>query len=204
MKIQISGRHIDVGDALRFHVTERLTAAISKYFEHPLDSHVTFGREGAGFFRVEVRVHVTAGLELEAEGHANEIHAAFDAALERIEKRVRRYKRRLNEHHRAKHTVFDESRAGHQPAAAQAQTYVLSGEAEDEHGEAPHEPLVIAETTTVIPTVTVGEAVMRLELADAPALMFKNSAHGGYNVVFRRADGHIGWVDPTDLDRNPR
>jgi ribosomal subunit interface protein len=199
MKIQISGRHIDAGDALRTHVTERLDAIMAKYFERSMDAHVTFAREGATGFRTDIRVHIGAGMDLEAEGQAHEIYAAFDLAAERIEKRVRRYKRRLNEHHHSKGLPVP-TMAQATAAVAPAQTYVLSGEAEDEHGEAPSEPLVIAETTTHLATLTVSEAVMRLELSSAPALMFKNRAHGGYNVVFRRSDGHIGWIDPADLE----
>lgn len=191
MKVQVSGRHIDIGDALRAHVVDRLVAGTGKYFERSIDAHVVFTREGATGFRAEIRVHIHAGMDLEAEGHAHEIYAAFETALERVEKRLRRYKRRLNANHAAKPVMIDAP-----PPAAQA--YVLSGEAEDEHGEAPSEPLVIAETTTHIPTLTVGEAVMRLEFGSAPALMFRNSAHGGFNVVFRRKDGHIGWIDPAD------
>jgi ribosomal subunit interface protein len=200
MKVQISGRHIDVGDALRTHVADKITAALGKYFENSIDAHVIFAREGGGAFSVDIRVHIGSGIDLEAQGDAHEIYAAFDVAAERIEKRARRYKRRLIEHNRSKGGMASLGVEAVQ-RMERAQAYVISGEAEDEHGEAPVEPLVIAETTTHLPTLSVSEAVMRLELASAPALMFKNGAHGGYNVVFRRADGHIGWIDPANSDR---
>lgn len=190
MRVQVSGRHIDVGETLRTHVNDRLSQVAAKYFDSPIDGHVVFSREGTAFFAADIRVHIAANMDVESEATANEIYAAFDIAAERIDKRLRRYKRRLME--RPSRPVP----ALH--AGLTAQAYVLSGELEDETGAASAEPLVIAETTTEIPTCTVSEAVVRLDLCTAPALMFRNRAHGGYNVVFRRADGHIGWIDPAE------
>lgn len=190
MRVQVSGRHIDVGEALRNHVNDRLSLVAAKYFDSPIDGHVVFSREGSAFFSADIRVHIAANMAAESEATANEIYAAFEIAAERIDKRLRRYKRRMIERPVRPAPALD--------AGLPAQAYVLSGEMGDETGEASAEPLVIAETTTEIPTCTVSEAVFRLDLGAAPALMFRNRANGGYNVVFRRADGHIGWIDPAE------
>ena len=176
---------MDVGDSLRGHVGDQLPESVTKYFANSIEGHVVFTREGQGF-RTDCSVHVGAGMTLQSRGEAEEAHASFDNALERLEKQLRRYKRRLRDHHKTPRAE-----------TATAQAYVLAPEdeavAEDPQGS----PLIVAEATTELPTVTVGEAVMRMDLADAPVQMFHNSAHGGLNVVYRRADGNIGWIDPV-------
>ncbi len=191
MKLIISGKHIDVGDALRTHVTERLSALVGKYYDRPIDATVTFSRQ-AHLFRTDCTVHFGAGLLVNSHGEGTEIYASFDGAAERVEKRLRRYKRRLKDHHNgaAKRTV--------EPAF----DYILAPQADDE-AEEPHvdgangTPLVIAESDAQIETLTVSEAVMRLDLGEHPAMMFRNSANGGLNVVYRRPDGNIGWIEPN-------
>lgn len=184
MEIQVNGKQIDIGDALRAHVSERIEDRVSKYFDRAVDAHVTFSRE-AHLIRVDCSVHAGHAIVMQSHASAGEPYAAFDQALDRIEKRLRRYKRRLRDHHAA-------SKAELAAAAA----YVL--EAGDEEDEAPEDlqPLIVAETRLDIPTTTVGGAVMRLDLSDAPVMMFRNSAHGRLNVVYRRPDGNIGWIDP--------
>ena len=196
MKVTVTGKQIDVGDALRRHVTASLTGIVDKYFGRAIEAHVVFGRE-AHLIRADLSVHVGRGLLLQGEAHGEDAYAAFDGAALRIDKRLRRYKRRL----RAHHAKPKEDRG--EPGLARS--YVLAAETVDEEeaeeteaGDAAGEPqpMVIAEMETEIPVLTVSEAVMRMDLADTPALMFRNRAHGTLNVVYRRNDGNIGWIDP--------
>ena len=188
MHIQISGKHIDVGDALRVHVEERLGAFVDKYFDNAVDAVVTFSREGHRF-QCKAEVHLPTGITAQGTAAADEIYAAFDGCLERIDKQLRRYKRRIKDHNAKRREPVE---------SAVAPAYVLHG---GEHDEEPEslDPLIVAEMTMDIKTISVGEAVMQMELAHAPFLMFRNDRHGGINVVYRRDDGHIGWVDPENL-----
>jgi ribosomal subunit interface protein len=188
MHIKINGKHIDVGDALRAHVEERLEALVEKYFDNAVDSTVTFSRE-AHLFKCDAQVHLSTGLNAKATASADEIYAALDSCVDRIEKQLRRYKRRLKDHHAARGVPVE---------ATEAPAYVIQG---GEHEEEPSslDPVIVAEMTMNIQTISVGEAVMQMELAHAPFLMFRNERHGGFNVVYRRDDGHIGWVDPENL-----
>lgn len=203
MLVQVAGRHIDVGDALRARITDELTQGVSKYFNRATDANVVVEKNGSSVVVTTV-VHLSSGITLEVEGRAGDAHAAFDAALEKIEKRVRRYKRRLKNHHNMNKSPLP---------AENAASYVLapyaSEAAEDEDQDARDDietdnlvangdgaPLVIAETTATVRTMPVSMAVMQLELAESPALLFRNAGHGGLNLVYRRADGNIGWVDP--------
>lgn len=189
MQIKVSGKQIDIGDALRTHVGDRLTDAISKYFDRPFDADVTLSKEGSGF-RADCHVHLSSGIKLQAQGKANEIYASFDSAAERLETQVRRYKRRLKDHHR--------SREDKPIAMGSAQSYVIHSH-ENEHDEPETlQPVIIAESTTTVPEMTTGEAVMQMDLQGQDFLIFRNSAHDGLNVVYRRSDGNVGWVDPTN------
>jgi ribosomal subunit interface protein len=188
MNISITGKHIDLGDSFRARVGDALSSAIAKYFPKPLDAHVTVSREGVGF-RVEITVHAARNLRMEAAASLDDIHGAADQAIERIAKRLRRHKRRLIRHHH--HAPVIES--------APARSYVVDpepAELADEVEGAGDQPVIVAEMATEVLTLGVGEAVMRLDLSEQPVLVFRNSAHGGVNVVYRRADGHVGWVDP--------
>lgn len=188
MDIQVHGKQIDIGDALRQHVVDRLSDGVTKYFESALDANITLSRE-AHLIRVDCSVHVGHDIRLQSHGEAPDPYAAFDMALERIEKRVRRYKRRLTDHHQRQRENFE---------SQQATAYVLASE-DDESVEEPtsDQPIIVAEMETEIPTITVGDAVMRMDLAESPVFMFRNSAHGGLNVVYRRTDGNVGWIDPA-------
>ncbi len=192
MKLSVSGKQIDVGEALREHVAAALDGAVSKYFDAAIDGNVSFSRE-AHLTRCDIQVHARRGIFMQAEASAEEIYVAFDRALDRIAKRLRRYKRRLRDHH--------QSGAADVEAIA-AQQYVLAGNGEDVQVEEPSklDPVVVAEMQTRLLTLTVGEAVMHLDLIGQPAMMFRNSAHGGLNMVYRRDDGNIAWVDPQNLD----
>lgn len=188
MHIQVHGHQIDVGDALRSHVIERLTERIEKYFDRTVSGQVTFSRDGREF-RAECMVHLSSGLKLAATGKRDEIYAAFDQAVERVEKQLRRYKRRLKDHHERAPAIepFDSVPA-----------FVIAAESEEEPEPEDLQPIIVAETTAELRTLTVGEAVMQMDLANAPVLIFRNKAHTGLNVVYRREDGNIGWVDPQE------
>ena len=192
MQLSITGKQLDVGDALRAHIEQALHASVSKYFENATDSHVTMSKDGHGF-RADIAVH--AGKRVVIQGHAigADPYSSFDAAAEHVSKRLRRYKRRLRDHHKGPRS---------QESAERASQFVIAAEPElaspDEQIDPVEndEPVIVAETETEIETLTVGEAVMRMELRELPAMMFRNSAHGGLSTVYRRSDGNIGWIDP--------
>jgi ribosomal subunit interface protein len=187
MQIQVNGKQIDVGDALRSHVTERLTGAVTKYYDRAVDAQVTFSKEGHEF-RTDCTLHLSTGMRLHAHSSSSDIYAAFEGAVERLEKRLRRYKRRLKDHH---------AQAAREALPMQeAPSYVIAADEEEEVAE-DLQPVIIAETRTPVRTLTVGEAVMVMDFEELPALVFRNRAHGGINVVYRRADGNIGWIDPA-------
>ncbi|MDX5361274.1 MAG: ribosome-associated translation inhibitor RaiA [Alphaproteobacteria bacterium] len=195
MHLQITGKQIDIGDALKVHAEDRLDEAVGKYFSRPTEVAVTFNREGSGF-RCDLQIHLPSGMTGHAHAVAQEIYLSFDDALERLEKQLRRYKRRLKDHHK--------DREGSIPFI-EAASYVISTPVEDEEASESEpetlDPVIVAETTTDIREFTVGEAVMQLELSSSPAMLFRNSAHGGLNMVYRRPDGNIGWVDPDGRTR---
>lgn len=189
MNLTVKGKNIDVGDALKTRAQESLDHIFGKYFSNPIDATVTMSKE-TYLFLAQIAVHVGRGIMLQAEGEADNANAAYDLAAETLAKRLRRYKRRLRDHHRDA------------AESMRAQQYILAAESDEaEEAEADHvngeaQPVVVAEMQTDIPSLTVGEAVMRLDLANGQAMMFLNRAHGGLNMIYRRTDGHIGWVDP--------
>jgi ribosomal subunit interface protein len=192
MQLIVKGQQIDVGDALREHVRQSLTNVFGKYFGDAIDGTVTFSRE-AHLLRASLIVRVGRGITAESEATADQPYAAFDIAADRLAKRLRRHKRRLRDHHKTP--------AGTASEVQLADHYVLASAAEsaDEDsgvGADDGQPTVVAEMKAEILALTVSEAVMRLDLADSGALMFVNRAHGGLNMVYRRPDGNIGWVDP--------
>ena len=191
MQIQISAKKVEVADALREHVETRLAVAVEKYFASPIVAHVMLSRDGHAF-RTDCTVHVGHGIGAQSHAEADDVVASFDGAVARLEKQLRRYKRRLRDHHNKQ-----KAKAAVQQMAPD---YVLAPEPED--GEVPEgfEPVVVAEASTPVMTLTVGEAVMHMDLRDLPLLLFRSSVHGGYNVVYRRSDGHIGWLDPNPTD----
>jgi ribosomal subunit interface protein len=186
MQLTVTGKQLDVGDSLRDHVADSLAGLFDKYFGNAIEATVVLSRE-AHRYRAQISAHVGRNITMASEAAAEAPYAAFDSAAEHLGKRLRRHKRRLRDHHR-------------QPVEAEpAQQYVLAAgdeaSAADEPG-AGDAPAIIAEMATEVPTLSVGEAVMRLDLADGGAIMFRNRAHGGLNMVYRRPDGNVGWVDP--------
>lgn len=186
MQLTVKGKQIDVGDALRVHVDESLQSVVQKYFDRAIEANVVFSRE-AHLFRADATLHAGRNVILQSTGQATDAYLAFDQAADRLAKRLRRYKRRLRHHDRE--TILETS-------GLEATYQVLEGSREDDESEAPEQPVVVAEMVTIVDSMTVSQAVMRLDLEDRPALMFRNPAHGGLNMVYRRADGNIGWVDP--------
>ncbi len=193
MQITVSGKQVDLSDALRTRVGTQLDLIAGKYFDSALEAQVTFSRTRS-FFTCDINVHAGRGLQLRGEGEAADANAAFDAAAEHIAKRLRRYRRRVNEHHR------DLANRARPEAARQ---YVLRQEEEsagaaaaDDETVTENYATVIAESQAEISLLSVGEAVMRMDLVDQSVMMFRNSATGEFNVIYRRTDGHIGWIDP--------
>jgi ribosomal subunit interface protein len=191
MRIQVQGKQIEVGTALTEHVTQHLSAAVQKYFDRPIEAVVTFSRD-ARAFRCDAYVHLPTGLVAASSATANDVYAAFEQGAERVEKQIRRYKRRLRDHHQNRRRPIE---------AIQAPAYVLEGGDGRDDSEEPEtlQPVIVAEMTHSIQSLSVGEAVMQMELVDKPFLMFRNDANGRFNLVFRRDDGNIGWIDPANL-----
>lgn len=189
MRYQISGKQIDIGEALQTHVRTELDDILSKYAGRPTDAHIIFSKSGHEYV-CEAIVHLSTGLTAQATGKAHEIYAAFDSSGEKMDKQLRRYKRRLKDHHAGRSQPVELSDAG---------SYIL--EPKDESGEDVENSvnaMIVAETETKIPALSVGEAVMQMEIASAPVLVFRNEKHNGVNVVYRRDDGNIGWIDPRN------
>lgn len=188
MRYQISGKQIDIGNALQTHVKTELGEVVAKYAERPTDANVIFSRS-AHEFVCEATVHLSTGLTAQAKGHATEIYAAFDSCRDKMEKQLRRYKRRLKDHHRDRAEPVE---------LFGAPSYILASKEQTEDAEPETlQPMIIAEMETKIPSLSVGEAVMQMELANANVLVFRNEGNeGGLNVVYRRDDGNIGWIDP--------
>jgi ribosomal subunit interface protein len=195
MQVQVSGHHLDVGESLRSHVDERVRASVAKYFDRPVDAHVTFTKDGHQL-RADCAVHLASGLHATTQAEAADAYAAFDLAIERMEKRLRRYKRRLKNHHQSQSNGKDV------PASQNVPYFVIERGDEAEESQEDAQPVIIAEQTTSVPHLSVVDAVMRMDLTEAPVVLFKNGATGGLNIVYRRADGHIGWIDASRVVPN--
>ena len=192
MVLRVSGKNLDIGAALREHVQARIEALAQRYDAGTITGHVTVGPDGPGY-RTDCILHLTSGMSLQAEAKAQEVYASFDLAADRVEKRLRRYRRRLKDRHSAPN--------GAGPADADGvlmARYVI--EAPDEDGEETKDfnPVVVAETAERLKTLSVASAVAELDLTGAPVVVFKHAGHGRVNLVYRRSDGNIGWVDPKN------
>jgi ribosomal subunit interface protein len=187
MSFRISGQNLDVGTALRDRIGDRIAEAMSKYFDGGYSGHLTLARDGFGF-RAECAIHLDSKITLHAEGMAPDAYASADQAALRIEKRLRRYHRRLKDHHA-------ERADGRVPI--EAASYVIAApETDDDTGSDGFTPVIIAESTTTLKQLSVSDAVTELDMTGAPVLVFRHAKHGGINIVYRRADGHFGWIDP--------
>jgi len=193
MKVSITGKQVDIGAALRLHTEQELTATVTKYFDNPVAAQAVFSR-GTGQFQADLHIHLFRRMVLQAQGSGDTAYAALAEALQHAATRLRRYKRRLKTH--------NENQRAAALATLPASQYVLTPEREEESSapepETAEQALIIAEMTTEteIETLSVSEAVMRMDLAHLPAMLFRNPKHGGLNLVYQRQDGNIGWVDP--------
>ena len=193
MELTVQGQKIDVGDALRTHVTEKIEDINQKYFNHGTFATVTFSREGHGHQQTKTQISIQMGknIMVVADAIAGDPYASFESAADKVGKQLRRYKRKLRDHH-------DRLQ---QAESIKARGYVLAPEPEnddesDDGVPQGDDPVIIAEIEKDIETMSVPDAVMRLELSNLPALMFRNAKHKGLNMVYRREDGNVGWVDP--------
>jgi ribosomal subunit interface protein len=189
MQILTTGKNLDIGEALRGHIETRLRNDVGKFFDGTVRAQVVVEKQKFSF-RTECTLHLTTGLTLQSHGDGGDAYASADSATERLEKRLRRYKRRLKSHHLERRTPVNSV-----PAAS----YVLSApEGEEEQEPEDFAPAIVAESTADIADLSVGEAVMQLDISNMPFVLFRNARHGGLNIVYRRGDGLIGWVDPDN------
>jgi len=192
MTIQVTGKNVDAGEAYKSYVLDKISTVLDKYIGPEISGHVRLEKERAGF-RTNCSIRLRTGLQVEAHGDGTDAYGSADAAVERLEKRVRRYKRRLKSHHNGR----DQEGFGiEQPA----RDYTVQMHDNDDEAEAAPErsPIIIAEAERGIRDMTVSQAVMQLDLSESQFLVFRNAAHGGLNVVYRRPDGHVGWIDPSE------
>ena len=187
MRYQISGKQIDIGESLQTHVRNSLGEVLDKYAGRPTDAQIVFSKSGHEY-NCETTVHLSTGLTAQAKAHSPDIYAAFEGCAEKMDKQLRRYKRRLKDHHKQRPHPVEQSGAS---------SYILASSAATEDAEPETlQPIIVAEMETNIPSLSVGEAVMQMELAGAPVLVFRNEGKDGLNIVYRRDDGNIGWIDP--------
>jgi ribosomal subunit interface protein len=192
MPFRVSGKNIDVGEALRGRVSARIADALGKYFDGGYSGHATVGKEGFGF-RTECAVHLDSGITLQAEGTAADAYASADQAAIRIEKRLRRYHRRL----KGRQPARVDGVPNEVVADVAAPSYIIAAPEHDDESEITEfNPVIIAESTTALKQLSVSEAVMELDMTGAPVVVFRHAGHGRINLVYRRSDGHIGWIDP--------
>jgi ribosomal subunit interface protein len=217
MQFRVSGRNIDVGEALRTRINARVADATAKYFDGGFSGHVTIGKEGFGF-RTECVIHLDSGIVLEADALAADAYASADRAAMHIEKRLRRYKRRLKDHQAARSNgqnleqqdieqqAVDQQASDRQTpdrVAISAPSYVIAAPAHDSDEEVTEwNPVIIAESTTALKRLSVSDAVMELDMTGVPVIVFRHAGHGRVNLIYRRADGHIGWIDPPTIENN--
>jgi ribosomal subunit interface protein len=212
MPFRVSGKNIDVGEALRARINARVADATAKYFDGGFSGHVTIGKEGFGF-RTECVIHLDSGIVLEADALAADAYASADRAAMHIEKRLRRYKRRLKGHQLARgngQTPEGQALEGQAPegqapdrTAINAPSYVIAAPAHDSDEEVTEwNPVIIAESTTALKRLSVSDAVMELDMTGVPVIVFRHAGHGRVNLIYRRADGHIGWIDPPTIENN--
>jgi len=189
MDITVKGKQMDVGDALRSHTADTLSSAVSKYFDRALDASVVFSKVQSGF-HADITVHAGRGITMQGHGDASDAYPALDSALERISKQLRRYHRKLVNHH---------ANASSDVMAAQ---YAILGHTDEDEVPEEYHPAIVAEMPHEIATLSVSDAVMRLDLGNLPVVMFKNGKDGGLNIVYRRQDGNVGWIDPQTATAN--
>lgn len=195
MQYNIQGHHLDVGDALKTHIQDKLDTINEKYFNRGIEATVTMTKDGGSTFKTHISMKGGKDVIIQADSSAHDPYGSFEDAAEKVAKQLRRYKRRLRDHHNREENDVEQQ-------LHEAQSYVISRQEEPANDEAEEfengdEPLIIAETKTNILKLSVSDAVMHMELSNVNALMFKNAQNGELNVVYRRMDGNIGWIDPA-------
>ena len=193
MQIQVTGKNLDIGQSLRTQIEEKVSAHVNKYYDRAISVHVTVEKQKSSF-EAECVLHLATGLTLNSTGTAGDAYSSFDMCLEHLEKRLRRYKRRLKNHHRERQNPI--------PRADVASYVIASEEVEVEDEAEELSPVIIAETSHEIAQLSVGEAVMKLDLSDVPFVLFKRDEGGQVNIVYRRNDGHVGWIDPDNAPKS--
>lgn len=188
MTLRVSGKNMDVGDALRTKATDHFDAVVKKYFDGNYTGHLVLEPEGSGF-NAQCMVHLDSGANLQSSAYGGDAISAYELMAETIEQRLRRYNKKLKAHRR--HNTGTAAESG------EATAYVLGVPDSADELDEDYSPPVIAETTASLRQMSVGEAVMQLDLTQAEVVVFRHAGHGGLNVVYRRADGNIGWIDPA-------
>jgi ribosomal subunit interface protein len=196
MSFRVSGKHIELGEVLRERISARVLEALEKYFDGGFSGHATVGKEAFGF-HTECVVHLDSGIVLRADSMAADAYLSADQAASNLEKRLRRYHRRLKDNH-------GNGRANGRPkddiAVIDAPSYVIAApEHDDEDDAAGFNPVIIAESTTALKWFSVSEAVTELDMTGVSVIVFRHANHGRINLVYRRADGNVGWIDPPAL-----
>jgi ribosomal subunit interface protein len=195
MSFRVSGKNIDIGEALRSRINVRIAEATAKYFDGGFSGHVTVGKEGFGF-RAECLIHLDSGIVLEAGAMAADAYASADQVAVRIEKRLRRYKRRLKNHQ-----ATGPNGASPEQHVIEAASYIIATPEHDSDDDAAvFNAVIIAESTTALKRLSVSEAVVELDLTGVAVVVFRHAGHGRVNLVYRRGDGHIGWIDPPRME----
>lgn len=189
MSVQVTGKNLDIGEALRFYVVDRIDQTLDKFIGNATSGHVRIEKDGSQY-RTDCSLHLGSGLDLQSKGESHDVYASADAALERLETRLRRYKRRLKNHHQ-KQSAVDSI-----PAMTALDYVIQVGDTEEDVVD--DAPIIIAEHETNINECAVSDAVMQMDLSEQPVVVFRNAAHGRINIVYRRRDGNIGWIDPAE------
>jgi ribosomal subunit interface protein len=195
MTLRVSGKSISVGEALRERVSERTNEVLRKYFDGNYSGHITLSKDGFGF-RTDCSLHLDSGITLEADAMAADAYASADEALLLIEKRLRRYKSRLKDRSARKMHAESAAMAGLNGGGLDAPSYIIEAPSHDDEDVNEFNPVIIAEATTSLKRYSVSEAVMELDLTGAPVMVFQHGSSGRVNIIYRRADGNVGWVDP--------
>jgi ribosomal subunit interface protein len=193
MDLRVSGKNFSIGEAMRKHVSDRIQSAVQKYFDGGVTGHVVVDHEGAGY-RSDCTLHLASGVTLQSEGRAIEPYASFEQAADRLERRLRRYKQRLKDHHGAASANADAM------PRELFSSYVLEAPEDESHDAEEFNPVVVAEKTSTLRRLPVSQAVLDLDLTGAPVLVFRNAGTDRVNIVYRRSDGNIGWIDPAGPD----
>jgi ribosomal subunit interface protein len=188
MTVRVSGKNLDIGDALRTHVQGRIASSVSKFFDGGVAGHVTIAPDGSGY-RTECTLYLSSGTTLQTEGKAHEVYACFDQAADRLDRRLRRYKRRLKGHH----PVNDDTEV---LEASVVDNYVIEAPADDVEDAGEFAPVTIAESTSRMKRMSVSAAITELDMTGVPVVVFRHGGNDRINVVYRRSDGNIGWIDP--------